>query len=157
MSEKSAVRDVFIKIAIVLVFATLYMLGGWGEFLDGAKWLRRFVAPCVLSGGIFYFTRNWKALLIAPIVGLGASLGYGADNLWAKILKRGYCGIVMGIGTVADCIIDKKFVFSVFQTLFITVAMIYLGVANPLSDARAEEFCIGLLIAILPVMAARRK
>jgi hypothetical protein len=156
MSEKTAVKDVFIKLGICIAFASLYMLAGWGEFLEGAKWLRRFVAPLVLAGGLFYITRDWKHLVSMPLVGLGASLGYGADETWLKILKRSYCGLLMGAGSVAGFWFNKKIAFSIFQIVLVAGCMAYLGAFNPLSDARAEEFAIGFLIAFLPLMAARR-
>lgn len=157
MSERSVVKDVFIKLAIAVVFSTLWMLGGWGEFLEGAKWLRRFVAPCVLGGGLYYFSRDWRSLVTAPILMIGASLGYGADETWLKVLKRGYCGVVLGVGSTAAGWLNKRFVYSVFQTILVTACMIYLGAFNPLSDARAEEFSIGMLISFLPLMAIRRR
>ena len=158
MSEKGAVKDLYIKFAICIVFSSLYMLGGWGEFFEGQKWLRRILAPLVLAGGLFYFSRDWKSLLTAPLVGLGASLGYGGTNeTWLKIIKRGYCGLILGAGSVAGEWLNKKFLIAIFQTVLVTVSMILLGVYNPLSDARVEEFAIGFLICFLPMMATKRK
>lgn len=157
MSEHRAVRDLYIKLAIVIVCASLYMIGGWGDFLGGAKWLRRFIAPCIFSGGLFYFSRDWKVLVSAPLLMIGSSLGYGADSTFMSVIKRAYCGLVLGIGSSASGWMNKRFIFSISQTFLVTAGMIYLGVANPLSDARVEEFTIAMLIYLIPMMAIRRK
>lgn len=157
MSERQAFKDIWIRLAICIVFATLWCLGGWGEFLGGAKWLRRFVAPLELSVGLFYFSRDWKSFITAPLLMIGGSLGYGGDDTLTKVIKRAYCGLILGIGSTAISWSNKRFVFTAFQTILVVMIMIYLGVYNPLADARAEEFSIGLLISFLPVMAVRRK
>lgn len=157
MSESRAVKDLYIKLAIVIVCASLYMLGGWGEFLDGAKWLRRFIAPSVFSLGLFYFSRDWKCFISLPFLMIGSSLGYGADDNFIKVIKRGYCGALLGIGSSASGWMNKRFLFSIFQSLIVISGMIYLGLCNPLSDARAEEFAIGMLTYLIPMLAIRRK
>lgn len=75
----------------------------------------------------------------------------------AQVLTRGTCGLLLGIGSSASGWLNERFIFSIFQTLLVTAGMIYLGVANPLSDARVEEFTIAMLIYLIPMMAIRRK
>lgn len=155
MNEKQQFRDVLIKALLILICATLYCLGG-AEFGWG-KWLRRIAMPLVIASGIFYFSRDWKSLLIAPLVGIGCSLGYGADETWLKIIKRGYCGLLLGLGSSLGDWLNKRFIIAIFQTVLVTIGMILLGTFNPLPNARIEEFCIGLLITFLPIMSARKK
>lgn len=155
MSEKKQFYIVLIKVLVVVLCATLYCLGGadfgWG------KWLRRIAMPLVLSGSCFYFSKDWRYLLQAPLVGIGCSLGYGADETWLKIIKRGYCGLLLGLGSSLGDWLNKRFIIAIFQTVLVTIGMILLGTFNPLPNARIEEFCIGLLITFLPIMSARKK
>ena len=152
MNEKSQFRDVLIKAGIVLLFATLYCLGG-AEFGPG-KWVRRYVATTILIGGSFYFSRDWRSLVGLPFLILGTSFGYGADNTIIKIIKRFYCGILLGAGSAASDWLNKRYIIAAFLTILTTGGMIVLGVTNCLPDARTEEFVIGLLIA-LPIFSAR--
>lgn len=153
MNEKSQFKDVLIKAGIVILCATLYCLGG-AEFGWG-KWLRRIAMPIILAGGMFWFSRDWKVLFLGPLVGLGTSLGYGADETWLKIIKRGYCGLILGAGASIGDWLNKRFIIATLQTVSIVAGMVVLGVWNVLPDARTEEFVIGLLIA-LPLFSARR-
>lgn len=162
MSEKKQFIETFIRLAVVIVFATLYCLGGWGEFLGGAKWLRRFVAPCVLGAGLFYFSRDWKSLLQVPLMFVTLSLGYGSDIEWIKILKRGIYGIANAVSSGAYIIYSSfrnSHIWVAFSahSLFVITGSILFGVYNPLADARVEEFTIGFLIALIPMMTVRRK
>lgn len=154
MSENRQYKDILIKVGICIVFALLYSLAGNGDFFGGLKWLRRIVAPLVLAGGVFYYSKDWKSLLIAPLLGIGFSCGYGHEQTVFKIIKRSYCGLIIGFGSSFRYLLNKQFLFSAFQTLIVTAFMIYLGVYNPL-EARAEEFCLGFVVAFLPLMSAR--
>ena len=155
MNEKQQFRDVLIKALLILICATLYCLGG-AEFGWG-KWLRRFLMPIVMCGGMYWFSRDWKCLLSSIPLGIGLSLGYGADETWLKIIKRSYCGFLLGLGSSLEDWLNKRFIIAIFQTVLVTIGMILLGTFNPLPNARIEEFCIGLLITFLPIMSARKK
>ena len=154
MNEKKQFRDVLIKIVIICVCAALYSWGG-AEF--GHKTLRRFLMPLVMASGMYYFSRDWKCLFVAPLVGIGTSLGYGSDNIAIKILKRFYCGLVLGLGSSSFDWFNKRFIIAIFQTALVTISMIILGVWNILPDSRTEEFVIGFLIAFLPIMSSRQR
>lgn len=155
MNEKSAFCDVLIKSGLILLCATLYCLGG-AEFGPG-KWLRRFVMPLVMSGSIFWFSRDWRVILTLPMTILGTSLGYGADETWLKIIKRAYCGFTLGVGSSMTDILNKRFLVATLQTVIVTGSMVVLGAFNVLPDARTEEFAIGFLIAFLPILSAGRR
>ncbi len=162
MSEKKQFIETFIRLSVVVVFGTLYCLGGWGEFLGGAKWLRRFVAPCVLGAGLFYFSRDWKSLLQVPLMFITLSLGYGGTDVeWIKILKRGIYGVANAISSGAYTIyqsIRNSHVWVAFSchSIFVITSSILFGVYNPLADARVEEFTIGFIIAFIPMMTVRK-
>lgn len=154
MSEKSQFQDVLIKSLIVLIFAGLYCLGG-AEFGPG-KWVRRYVATAIMVGGCYWFSRDWRSLVGFPLLIIGTSLGYGSDFLIWKIIKRLYCGLILGIGTTSGDWLNKRIFIALFLIAIVTIGMIVLGAYNILPNARTEEFFIGLLIA-LPIFSARRR
>jgi len=154
MNEKKAFRDVLIKAGIVLLFATLYSLGG-AEFGPG-KWLRRYVATSLLAGGLFWYSKDWRSIVGLPLLILGTSLGYGADNTFLKVIKRTYCGVILALGATSGDWLNKRFIIAGLFISFIVAGMVVLGVWNGLPDARTEEFVIGLLIA-LPIFSTRKR
>jgi hypothetical protein len=98
------------------------------------KWFRRFAMPAVYFAVAFGLTRNWKVLLGAPLSVLGLCLGYGADALWLKVIKRAYCGVLIGAG------LSQSLVFA-----FVAMtASVILGVFNPF-PARVEEMLLGAI------------
>lgn len=155
MNEKNQFRDVLIKLALVCICAILYSLGG-AEFGPG-KWVRRIAMPLFMGGSMFWFSRDWKSLLTIPALCIGTSLGYGADAVFLKIIKRTYCGFILGAGSAIEDWTNKRFLVAALQTIIVSSAMICLGVWNIMPDARTEELVIGFLIAFFPIMSARRK
>jgi hypothetical protein len=156
MSEKKQFRDVLIKVGLCVLLGAMYSIGGMEE--GPGKWVRRFLMPFVMAGGMCWFSRDWRSLLVAPLVGIGASLGYGGtDETWLKVIKRGYCGLFLGAGSAIVDWTNKRFLMAAFQTVLVTSAMICLGVWSILPDARTEEFVIGFLIVFMPIMSARRR
>lgn len=72
----------------VVLASTLYMLGG-----RSGKWKRRFVGSAILAitvNVLFVLRGLWSPwyLLTFPMLIGGFSMGYGADELGAKILRR---------------------------------------------------------------------
>jgi|GEM_PF-1885471 len=153
-SEKKEQIQIIFKMLLVIACATLYAWGGMEM-----KWLRRFLAPAVCGAGCFYFSKDWRSLIKMPLLGIAASIGYGADTLILKIWKRFYVGVVFALGAnsyeIYQAIQKKKrlWVWIGFTTSVILLAYIMLGVWNPLS-ARLEESILGFIVyafAILPV------
>jgi hypothetical protein len=145
---------------LVGVFGYLYSQGGMEG--GGGLWIRRYLAPFILAGGCYYLSRDWLYLVCAPLQMATLTIGYGADVLWAKILKRGIWGLLNGISFSLPVIVKAFYnshlwsAFS-FHMIISVTGSILLGVWNPLSSARAEEFTIGCLLAFIPVFCARRK
>lgn len=155
MRERKQLRDAVIRILVVVVFAFLYSLGG----MEGGpgKWVRRFLAPSILCGGMFYFSRDWRSLICLPFMFGSLSLGYGADMEWLKIIKRGLFGLTNGLTTSAYNILYKRWLLVGIQIALCFGLIIALGVWNPMPDARIEEMVIGLSIALFPMMSVRSK
>ena len=137
-------------------FALLYALGG-----IEMKWLRRFVAPAVLTSGMFIFSRDWRVFLQAPFLMATLSLGYGADSFWIKISKRVIYGFANGFTAITH-LFDKKFNKRDFLILFnlnlllCTIVTVVMGVFNPVI-ARAEELIIGFTISFLSIFIVKDK
>lgn len=144
-----------IKFGIVFVLATLYSLGGMED--GGGKWLRRYLYPIILSGGMFYFSRDWKCFLSLPLMFGSLSLGYGADTDFLKIIKRGIYGLANATSTGLNFLLSKRWLLLGIQFVLVVGTCITLGVWNPLPDARTEEFCLGALISFFPIMGAKKK
>jgi cytochrome b subunit of formate dehydrogenase len=152
MKEKKQTYIVLFKIAFVVLFGFLYCVGG-SEAWGGHKQLRRFLAPAILCLAMFGFSRNWRCLVQMPFMFLSLSLGYGADTEWLKILKRGIFGLANGITSSGSLILGRKWLLVALQTTILVISYIVLGVWNPMPDARTEEFLLGMLIALIPMLA----
>jgi len=146
-----------LRIAFVIGFAYLYSEGGMHD-----KWLRRYVAPIELSIGLFVFSRDWRVFLQAPLLMASLCLGYGAEQTWLKVLKRMVFGLATGISSAGYIIFlslksSHLWLLASFQTLLVLSSCVIFGAFNQLSSARAEEFTIGLIIALVPMMTVRKR
>jgi hypothetical protein len=144
------------KFAWVVVFALLYALGG-----IHFKWIRRFIAPVWLGGGMYLFSRDWRVFLQVPLQFGALSMGYGADMFWEKIGRRLLFGFANGFTNITH-LFDKNFDKKRFWTLF-GIAIIanplliaVLGAINPVV-ARAEEMIIGFLIGVWSIFIIKDK
>lgn len=155
MSERNQLRDVCFRFLLVFIFAGLYSLGGMED--GGGKWIRRFLAPTILCGGMFYFSRDWRCFVQMPFMMGALTLGYGGtDNEILKILKRGLFGFANGLASSVRTIWNKNFILSGLQLAVVMAGSIVLGVYNPIGDARTEEFAIGVLISLIPALSSGR-
>jgi hypothetical protein len=153
MSEKKLIIDTMVRFGIVFLFALCYTIGGTEDM--GGKWIRRYLGPVILCAGMFSYTRSWKSLIQAPAMMLTLSMGYGADAEWLKILKRAVWGACNGVASGLSGLLERRFWLPVAQMVILTGICVLLGVYNVLPSARAEEFAIGVFIALLPMLSAR--
>ena len=134
----------------------LYMWGGTEMSWGGKKWLRRFLGSFVLAAaanGIALVLGNWawQYILIWPALIGGMSLGYGADNLGEKILKRSI--FALGVCTAG--------IFGLWATgwtgfgigilvmqVVIGAASVFLGAQNPYSNSPLEQFLISQILTL---------
>ena len=155
MNEKNALRNALIKLGICCTFAILYCLGGMEG--GGGLFLRRFIAPTILVGGMFWFSRDWRSIIQLPFMMFSLAIGYGADTLLAKILKRALFGLANGVSSSGYNIWLKNWLLVGIQIVLLTGLYIGIGVWNPLSDARVEELFLGLVIPLIPLFSVRKK
>jgi hypothetical protein len=150
--ERKIQLRVLLKLLCACAFALLYAWGGME-----LKWLRRFVAPALLSLSMFYFSRDWKVFIQLPVMFLTLSLGYGADTLLAKIFKRMCFGLANGVSSSIHNLIRKNWLLASFQVLLLIEVYFIIGVWNPFPSARAEETFLGLMIALIPMLSIKDK
>lgn len=155
MNEKPVFWTVLGKVSIVVIFGILFAAGGTDGM--GGLWVRRYLGAAVLAGGVFWYSRDWRSLLIAPLSALTMSLGYGSDILIVKVLRRALWGCLNGVSSSLSDLFNKRFLLAGLHIFILMVACIILGAWNGLPNAVIEQFAIGCIMAFLPVMSARRK
>ena len=151
MSEISIQWIGFWKLILVAFVGVLYGFGG----IDG-KWKRRYLASGLLVAGFIVFSSlqhtfsNWIILCFPLYIG-AFSLGYGADDLWVKIFKRGYCGAAIACASLPLALSVGMLGMWFGHLVIMTGCMIWLGVFNPTPNARNEETILGALAGFLPL------
>ena len=144
--------EALFRILWVVVFALFYALGGI-QF----KWIRRFVAPVWLGGGLYLFSRDWWKVFQIVLLIPALHAGYGADVLFHKLFRRGLYGLYTGITPVWMFIQKGAWrVYLVNFLLCIAVSVVF-GVWNPFESARIEGLTIGFTVGWLSIMTARRR
>lgn len=157
MNERKQLWVILESVAICVLFASLWAMGGSKYFWGGQKWLRRFLAPSIFC--LWAFLRSgfdWRYFLQMPLMMGAATLPYGADSLGVKWLLR----ILFGVGNgVASSVVNgwwKRWLLVGFSISLVITTSVVLGVYNPLS-AMWEQFGIGFLIVFIPAMSVLRK
>lgn len=140
----------FFKIVYVAIFALLYGLGGIRH-----KEIRRWAGSFFLTVGIVVFslwlkTYNMWLLGYWPLLASALSIGYGADDLKTKLIKRSRYGAACGFASIPIAIVTGQwvmFALHIFLCVFISTLW---GTLN-MKDARHEETAIGFFIGFLPL------
>lgn len=136
-------------------FSFLYSLGGREQ-----KALRRYVGSSLFALaciGIAFWSSvgSWWQFLSWPALMAALTLGYGANTLSRKLIRRFLYGLVVGLASVPFFLPMGLWELALFQTALAVVASTYYGIRNPMS-AVGEEGQIGLLmVACWPFAAIR--
>jgi len=140
------------ELLILAVGCWFYMLGG-----RSGKWRRRFIgaficATAVWVGLLLMGLFRWAALGLYPLLIAGFCLGYGADVIFTKIVKRGIVVATLCLsGVLLACLLGGNAWWVLVLQVFIGTGSIFLGVKNPL-QAAAEEFFVCLLLTECLIM-----
>ena len=130
----------------VVLASFLYSLGG-----RAGKWKRRFVASFVLAAtvNVLCVLRGvWQPLMLAiwPILIGGFSLGYGADVLWLKVVRRLiYASAVLMAGVLMAFILGGNAWWVLIPHIGVGLFSVFLGVKNIL-PAALEEIMVCVLL-----------
>jgi len=152
MTEKKQQILIYVKLFIACICVGLYSWGG----MEYRLLLRRILAPAIAAVSCFAFSKNWKYLIMFPLLWLSSSIGYGASETWLKIIKRSYVALAFSLSCSLVNIFSKLWAMVVFHTIIISAGFVALGVFNPLS-ARAEETLLGCLIYIPLLLSTKPK
>ena len=150
MTEIATVYQSFGAGIGLVVASLLYSLGG-----RSGKWKRRFIASFILTTTVISLCLirgcfSYWHLLIYPILALGFSLGYGADDILLKVFKRFYCALaVLMAGLVMAFTLNGWGVF--IPHAGIAMWSVWMGVKNPI-PAASEEFFICMMLNLGLVM-----
>jgi len=152
MSEVTLQWVQVLKLLTLAGFSTLYGFGG----ISG-KWKRRIIGSLLLTSAIVGFTLwmhsfNWWLLLCALLYFGSLSLGYGADNLNEKLIKRSLFGLANSLACLPLAIIQSAWLILGLHIVLVTSISVVLGVWNPTKSARAEETIIGFSIGFFPLL-----
>lgn len=153
--EQAHLRDILIKVGVVIAFASLYAMGGSADF-GGLKWLRRFLAPALMVGSMCWTAKSLWPLVQLPLLFGALSLPYGADSTWGKVFLRASFGAANGLASSVFNFTRKNWIIAGLQIAIVTAVSVCLGVWNTTGNAMIEQFIIGFSIAFLPVMTANR-
>jgi hypothetical protein len=130
------------------------MLGG-----RSGKWKRRFVGAfigCALINALMLARGIWSTwfLAIMPVLSIGYHLGYGADILLTKVIKRTICAVAICSAGLICCFVLGGNAWLILPLhLGVGAWSIWLGVKNPISAAAEEVFVCLLLNAGLIMYA----
>lgn len=124
----------------------LYMLGG-----RSGKWRRRYIASLIqavnsnICAAIMGVWSPW-ILLVYPLAIAQTSLGYGADSMGGKVLRRALCAAAsLTIGALFVWIYGGMAWAVLAANIGVAAWSVWLGVKNPLYAAAEEVFVCALL------------
>lgn len=154
-TEQKQLLFVLEKALVCVIFASLYTMGGSGDF-GGYKWLRRFLAPGLYCLWAFLRSFDWRYLASMPLMMGALTLPYGAEETGLKIWLRGVFGSANATATSIPQLLHKQFILPLMHLIIVMTASIGGGVFNQFPNAMVEQFIIGLAIILIPAMAVKR-
>ncbi len=150
MSEGVLQLIAFLKLIVVAFIALLYGLGG----MKG-KWKRRYVASFIIVAAICLFSL-WEGtfslwyLLSYPLYIGAFSIGYGAQSVGDKLIKRSRYAAAIAIASLPIAIVNAAWLMWGVHLGVCLLVIVPFGVWNP-TYARNEETIFGAVSALLPL------
>lgn len=153
MSEGTLALIAFLKFIWISFFAFFYSLGGTAGY---GKWLRRFCGSAWIGIGVYGFSAwtnsfHWWYLFYPILLMGGLHLGYGADEIFRKIIRRAIYGIALGIAAIPLVFGSGLWMLFYCHVVLCVATSVVLGVFNPTKSARDEESLIAGLSTIVPL------
>lgn len=155
-TEQKQLIAILEPLIVCAIFASLYAIGGSGDFFGGQKWLRRYLAPALFS--IWAFIRSgldWRYLVQMPLMFGALCLPYGSDTLLGKIFLRASFGSANGIATSVRNALKKKLALVIAHIIICAIISVSLGVWNQTENAIVEQFIIGFIIVFIPAFSKK--
>jgi len=149
MSEYTILWIAFGSLIGLVISALLYAIGG--RVGGPGKWIRRFVASFILATVVnmaSVMMGNYSVWLILAYPGLVASfsLGYGADTLIFKVIRRLIYALGVILSGLIFCFVFGGMCWWVLPFhIGVGLFSVYLGIRNPV-PAPVEELFICVLL-----------
>jgi hypothetical protein len=146
MSEYTILYVAFGSMIGLSLACLLYALGG-----RSGKWKRRFMASFILATTVniaSLIMQRWSFWLLGiyPLLIAGFSLGYGANSMIGKVIRRSIYALgVCACGGLFWSIFGYKMLWVAIPHIGVGLFSIYLGVRNPIYAAAEEVFVCALL------------
>ncbi len=146
MNEYTILYTAFGTLIGLALASLLYSLGG-----RSGKWKRRFIASFILAitvniASLVMGRFSFWLFLAFPALIAGFSMGYGADTLMGKILRRSiYAVSVIASGLIFCFVFGGNAWWVLPVHIGVGLFSIYLGVRNPVYAAAEEVFVCALL------------
>lgn len=139
-------------LAILILYGWFWMYGGRDKH---GKYWRRYIGSGIFSIGstiINIIMGMWNPIFLGifPATMIGSSLGYGADTVPEKILRRSvFCLGNLATGLMYSLVLGGlAWIVFIIQTIIASTSII-LGVRNPLAAPAEEVFvCILLYLGV---------
>lgn len=151
MGEETLQFMAFVKLLVVACFAYLYGLGGISR-----KWQRRYVAPALLTASMYGFaawidTVHWVYALYGILLCISLHIGYGAEVLHEKIIKRSRYGAALACSALPVAIFNQEYPMWALHFTLCILFSVLLGVWNITKNPRYEETLIGAITCLVPL------
>lgn len=155
--EQKQLLGFLARLGLVVMFASLYAIGGSGDFWGGQKWIRRFLAPGLLCGGGFAISLNWRSVVFMPLMMGALTLPYGAEKVVVKFFLRFMDGSAYALAYNGFNLWTKQWLIAGFGITATIAASVIFGVWNPFANPMLEQGFIGTMIALPYVMGLKRR
>lgn len=155
--EQKQLMIFLVQMFVLLAFAALYAIGGSEDFWGGQKWLRRWLAPAVLTVGALILARDWRYLMSYPLMAGALCLPYGADGMWEKIGLRAVFGLACALAYNMVNVLRGYITLSIFGAVLCVWASVLLGVFNPTPNAIIEQGTIAMFIGFTYITGSTKK
>jgi len=146
---------------VIILISKAILIGLCGIFwrLGGAErwskgWRRIGCAVLILIPQII--SLNWKALTALPLLIGAFSLGYGENSFLMRVLKNKYlvrlvCGISYALASLP--ILWGNWWLTGFHIAVVSIGVMLAGNQRFQFEDLREEFFIGLVVGICPILA----
>jgi len=136
-----------LKIVAIAIYSYLYGIGGIQNKANRRVFGSLFLMLAVVGFSLWQDVFSYFYLAYAVFLWGSTSIGYGADELKDKLIKRSRYGLLCGLSAIPMAIIGGNWhLFGLYIFTCVLISTV-LGAFNITSSARSEETLIGATIA----------
>lgn len=136
-----------------MIFSVLSWIGG----RPNGRIYKRVLAPLAFCLAMFllaFFNHhfNWVFLTAIPAYMISASLGYGGETLWKKIIRRSIWSLVRTLCSIIFVLFTGKWTLFLVQCGVGLLTTLIFGIINPLEAPEEEGLINFSSVFIVPFM-----